>query len=461
MQLVLGTRVPVDGRDRGGRTALHRAADAGHPNVVRLLVAKGAEVNTEDKYGWTPLHVAARGRAEAVRPEVRSQQASYWSRVRFVPSEQHLRVVMVLLENGAETQARTKGGRTALDLAAECGHMEVVTLLLDRGAEVNKKSKWCHSPVHAAIGQGHVEVARLLLARGTDVDSKLLFGAAKLNAVEIIRLILAKGVGVGVKDRSTGREGWTALHYAALYGQAEVVKFLLVKKAEVDAMTNTGQTPLQIAAWTGRAGIADMLLSGGARVNAKGRMVRASPPNGYRLRREAPEIFVILVSAGGFKGEWTALHGACITGKLDVIKVLLGQGADVDVRGSGGLSALHCAAMSGSGEVIDLLLDEGAGVNEKDARGSTPLHYASRSGHKAAAEVLLKHGANVNCRAHPGITPLHWAVTRGHKDVAELLLANGADVNFRNHVGETPLDVAMSCGHKGIVDLLKHHGAKQ
>jgi ankyrin repeat protein len=115
---------------------------------------------------------------------------------------------------------------------------------------------------------------------------------------------------------------------------------------------------------------------------------------------------------------------------------------------------LHWAAENGLVEIARLLLDQGAEVNARDNFANTPLHLAVR--HPAMVELLLARGAQVGARNAFGNTALHLAV--GDRRVVELLLAAGADARARNLFDKTPLDNSLRGGtsayNREIVSLL-------
>ena len=115
--------VAVDSKDGYGRTPLWWAAENGHEMVVKLLVEKGADVNSkDDRDGWTPLWRAAENGHEAV--------------------------VELLVEKGADVNSKEdRDGRTPLWWAAENGHEEVVKLLLEKGADVDSKDEYSRTPL--------------------------------------------------------------------------------------------------------------------------------------------------------------------------------------------------------------------------------------------------------------------------------------------------------------------------
>lgn len=127
-----------------------------------------------------------------------------------------------------------------------------------------------------------------------------------------------------------------------------------------------------------------------------------------------------------------------------------------------GLEYFHEVAANGEIEQVKLLILEGADVNVRCADGRTPLFYAAERGHKEVVEVLLAHGADINAKkTWGGMTSLHLAVKEGQKDMVEYLIAKGANVKETDNYNRTPLDFAKREGHTEIVELLHKHGAKE
>lgn len=131
-----------------------------------------------------------------------------------------------LVERGVEADSTDPEGNSLLMLAARGGHRPVIEFLLERKASVTRRNKFGDSPLLIAAVSGSTEVAGLLLARGAQLQP----------------------------------EGWTPLHYATFAGQAAMVKYLLSKGANKDALAPNGFTALMLAARGGHLEAARVLL---------------------------------------------------------------------------------------------------------------------------------------------------------------------------------------------------------
>ena len=164
----------------------------------------------------------------------------------------------------------------------------------------------------------------------------------------------------------------------------------------------------------------------------------------------------------------TPLFIACQNGHVDLVRLLLDKGAEVDRAASGrwneGQTPLYVACWKGHVDAARLLLDKGAEVDRAikwaDKCVVTPLHIACEKGHVDVVRLLLDKGAAVDRvdRADKyGVTPLYIACDDGHVDVVRLLLDKGAAVDLARWDGATPLSIAKYQGHSSIVALLEDH----
>jgi ankyrin repeat protein len=155
-------------------------------------------------------------------------------------------------------------------------------------------------------------------------------------------------------------------------------------------------------------------------------------------------------------GETTALYMATIKQNVEIIRVLIDNGADTNLSESIlQISPLHIAAKKGNKDIANLLILNGADVNAKTNSGTTPLHFASRAGHTELVDLLVANGADVNSRDAEDYTPLHNATFNGYMELTKLLLANGADINATTYNGDTPLHCAQNGDHEEVAALIE------
>ena len=128
---------------------MHWAAWRGHEEVAELLIAKGADVNTKNKDGGTPLHNAT------------------W--------KGHKEIAKLLIDNGADVNAKRADEEawTPLHSAAWMGHKEIAELLITKGADVNTKNDDGETPLDVAIGRNQPETANLLRKHGGKTKKEL------------------------------------------------------------------------------------------------------------------------------------------------------------------------------------------------------------------------------------------------------------------------------------------------
>jgi ankyrin repeat protein len=171
----------------------------------------------------------------------------------------------------------------------------------------------------------------------------------------------------------------------------------------------------------------------------------------------------------------TPLHLAARNNQLEVARILIANGADVNAMShhsiqSVGMTPLHAALLSyHHKEMVELLISRGADVNAGDTSKATPLHYAVRNDLMLDAKLLLANGAEVNARDSHSASPLHWAVGSHHLDMVKLLVSSDADVNAIS--GCTPLRWAvaqervsereMLTDNTKMIEFLRSHGARE
>ena len=153
----------------------------------------------------------------------------------------------------------------------------------------------------------------------------------------------------------------------------------------------------------------------------------------------------------------TLLIEAADNGHVDMVKLLIENGADVNLKGEAWYGPLHAAAANGHIEVVKILLENGADVNI--FHQNKPLHNAAMNGHIEVAEILLDNGADINAKGTDEAAPLHTAVSNSQLVMVKWLLSKGANVNPIGAYGCTPLHSAARRKNVEIGKILLEHGA--
>jgi ankyrin repeat protein len=340
-------------KDETKKTALMIASWNGHTEVVKLLVENGADVNAKTKDGFTALI--------------------------FASMEVHAKIVKLLLEKGANVNDKDVDGNTGLIYASTEGDTEVVKLLVEKGARLNHAEKRGYTALTAASENGHTEVVKLLLDKGAHLDvvekdnNTALIIALKESHYDIVKLLVEKGADVNAKDNV----GFTPLMIASKGTHTDIVKLLVEKGANVNAKNNGGYTALM---YTWKIEIVKLLLDKGARINDADK-----------------------------HGRTFFFYVAGTRGSNDLIKLLLEKGVDVNAKANDDKTALINASYQGNAEIVKLLLENGANVNDKDVVGMTGLMYASAQSQAEVVKIIVEKGADVNAKDNEGKTALDHA----------------------------------------------------
>jgi len=187
------------------------------------------------------------------------------------------------------------------------------------------------------------------------------------------------------------------------------------------------------------------------------------------MRRRTRAIALVAVALLIALLGWRALSGRLLiaadeAGSVSRVNLLLALGADPNARAKEGhaVTPLQHAAWAGHVEVARVLLDHGADVNAVDECGKTALHWAAECGHTDVVKLLLDRGADVTVKDRDDLsTPMARAAEADHREVVILLLEHGADPNADNDgpIGP-PLEYAEWFGDKELAAVLRQHGAK-
>ncbi len=142
---------------------------------------------------------------------------------------------------------------------------------------------------------------------------------------------------------------------------------------------------------------------------------------------------------------------------LKTLELLLGRGADPDLKDGDHRTALIHAAIDGNSEIARTLIHGGWGLDVQDESGNAALHYAAQGYHQGVASLLLDAGARVDVEDAFGNTPLWRAVfnSNGRGELIKLLLAAGADRRHRNKRGKTVIELVETIANYNLAQFFE------
>lgn len=427
-------------RDGNGRTPLLAAASSGNIEICDMLIKAGAKVRTGSPDGTTPLMKAA--------------------------GTGSINLVRKLLAAGAAIDATSKSGNTALAEAAVNRHPDVVHLLFSTATEKKIRLSDAKTVLEYAVQKNNTKVAAQMILAGvrnplptspvTGNNLKNWKTYRKLlrktlgkstNALTDKKLRKAAGAGKtneilaalkeGADPAATNKNKENAVMLAVRNHQLSALKTLLSYGAPVEAIDlENGDSPLLIAAGIRDPRFAALLLQAGANPNKPGldgyTAMDLAFASGNRL------VIAVLARSGAQaatewnKNQWTPLEFVIVSGKTDMLDMLIRNAADIDKTDANGWSALHYAIMLGKPALVNKILKKGADINLRDKKEWTPLHFAVLAGRLDILKNLISNGAKVNRKNNANWPPLYLAIALRHPDMTRILLKAGSRTRYKS-----------------------------
>lgn len=417
------------------------------PELVRLLIDKGAMIDSQDDWILWDGKLHESGGNTALMLAIGFPKFTYTESAK------------ILIEKGAKIDIQNKLGYTALMLSVH--NTEVAKILIDKGAKIDITTKHGETALMLAAGK-YTEVVKLLLDKGANiairqstyqVSPNALDYAAKEGNIDAAKLILEKAKTLGIKEKVI----CSALHWAVISNKTEMAKYLLDEGANIEGADDLGgYTPLME---TSMLEMVQILVSRGANVNAKNKFSFTPLHKAVQnfnnpdiKEKDAEKIMALLLDKGANvdaqdgNGATPLMYAAT---KVTPVKLLLNRNPNINLQNKNGESALMYAVKGGlikasmlfpvvgsSVDVVKMLINKGADVNSKDKWGKTPLMHAAGgvnaigskySSYIEVAEILLQKGANLEDQDKDGHTALYWAQRFDRPKTADLLIAKGAN----------------------------------
>src|SRR5215471_15948326 len=468
---MLNQKADVNAPGSDGTPALHWVVRVDDLETARLLIQAGADAKMADRYGVTPISLAA--------------------------SNGNAAMIKLLLDAGADANSVDPTGETTLMTAAKIGDLEAVRTLLDGGAKVDTTDPtFKQTALMIAVRENHPEVVALLVKRGANVNAQTRTGETPGWILPNSVPGFGHGIGIvrgGLPERGSRYfipGGLTPLLYAARDGRHEAAKILVDAGADLEMVDPNGITPLLMAISDDQMSTARFLIDKGAKINVSDWYGRTplwtavevrnmdedngSFENGVD-REPVLELIQVLLDKGANPNprtkesipirrfmlrttgtlEWVDFTGqtpflrAAYAGDITVMRLLLKYGADPKIAAYAGTTALMAAG--GVNWVFDQTYDEG----QKNLLEAVKLCYEL--------------GLSVNDANSMGITAVMGAANRGSDEIIEYLVSKGARLDVKDNEGRTPMSWAEGvflATHPGVpkpsaIDLIKGYMAAQ
>lgn len=485
----------IEDRCTSGSTALHLAVQSCDELKIKILLESGASVIKKDKQGKTPLHIAFEKKESDILDMLLEAHATCnsnpvncdgLSHFHIACAKNEIKLVKLFVRSGVNINKCVNknsifwSGYTALHFAIEFQQTETVKFLLEKGSDVTIRNGIGFSALDLAIrllepSSYHLEdsedilnILKLILCRITrsasnqfdDRGFSLLNIHCILNDIESASKFIKThpdAINKRVNWPASDWCGYTPLHFAAHYGNTEIIEVLTKLGADITVTNKDGNTPAHLIFFT-RCFMPDINLL---------------------FVRENSELLYVQDNPVGDEG-YSHLHIACTIGNIDAVSYFLKQGADVNkpvvfskvLDECTGHTSLHLAVNSefATEELILLLLKQGGNVHLRTVELNTPLHCIKLykdEGIKIAT-ALLKYGADVNAKNIFNETPLFSACREWtNYSIIDLpkkirfLLNHGADINVENDQGQTILEYIESSLHSDLANkcvfmIMKH-----
>lgn len=286
-----------------GKTPLIIAVGNSYIDTAKILIENGANINAVDIEGWSALSYAVNNGDIEIAKLLLENKAKIKDELLIAIKspivESRINIMKLLIDNKANINYTDEDGFNPLNIAIESGDMELTKFLITNGANVNSLMQDGVSLIGYAIAQNNMDLLQILIENGANVNytggdswaKTPLMTASRLGLDNVVRILLTRNADINAVDIN----GNTALHTAALNSQLSVVKLLLEKNPNLDIQNKVGNTALHLAVISGNIDIVGELVLKGA--NTRIRNNDGKYPRDIARANNSAAIFEVLREA--------------------------------------------------------------------------------------------------------------------------------------------------------------------
>ncbi|RKY10524.1 MAG: hypothetical protein DRP56_00720, partial [Planctomycetota bacterium] len=420
VQVLINKGAKVSLKNNEGDTPLHIASTLGYKDIVQLLINKEAEVSVRNSSGNTPLHIASMHGYKDIAELLINKEANTNLKnndgdipLHIASMQGHKDIVESLINNKSEVNIRNNNGYTPLYLALINDHLDIIMSLQKPGTVVG-------IDVIDTLVNGDLQKFNSIIKEKPELlddcsinSQPLLHIVAKLNQVKAVEVLLGMGIdmnftndkGYTALDAITssqkevllflqehGGERFVSIHKAALLGDLKTVKQIINEnKDAINSEDVEGMTPLHWAALMGHKNVVKYLVVNGAVLKNGQQFAQQIKEHGYKDISELLYKCSRPCSLGEF-------DKAVLAEDIEMLKEILEEHPE-EIEGRSGVSAIHNAARSGNIQIAEFLIKHGVHVNSS-TRGLSdevsPLYLSIAYGHPKMADLLIQNGGTID-----------------------------------------------------------------
>jgi len=462
LKLILSKGADPNAKNKAQDTALHISVRQNYAQQGIVLLDANADIFQYNAVQENPLFLALTAKPAPLewffRPNViTATDANGDSVVHHAARKNLPEGISYLVKKGANIEALNNAGEIPLHTAAKYDATDAIRYLVSAGSSLNAANKNGDIPLQSAVLNGAFKATQMLLAAGSPVNNQNYSGetalhqASKNNSAMIIQLLTAQGAQTEIQDS----RGFTPLITAAANDRYDAASELIKAKAVIDTRDYLGSTPLYHAVSGEYAALIRLFLVNDADIHA----LNAQELSPFKLSLSknpqiTPEFYTDkLINKPDSSGD-CVLHILVKSGQgQEALAQAIKHGANLDARNSKGDTPLMLALKKGDLNAAVVLIQAGSSlfVSNADTRNPLSAIFEMDSG----ARMRLFSATGANSADFLGESMLHYAVRENNADVVSELLSLGADRNAHNRKGETPKDIAQAKGYQEILAILE------
>lgn len=369
--IIINNKSIINLTNKKGQTPLILAYRENKLELVKSLIIYGADVNCRDNYGYTPLHISALYK-KSIYLNYFNKNEELSNKIKY-----HNGIVELLISNGANVNSTNDNGDSPLHLASSHpGYIEVINILIKHGADINAINISGINPLYYAFLSGQNEIALVLIKSGAKLDlytdeygRNTLTWCCFYGNLDIVKYYINIGTNVNTKRLN----GMSLLHEAAIGGHLNVVKYLSTKGANVKAIDNLGRSPLDCTLENRAYDVTLFLFKMNSPINTNYGEDMGGSFLSHALMDGQLEIAKYCLKNGfnvnaklGYYSD-SLLHNAVYGGHLNIIKYLISKNVDYNYINNRGWTPLDYAILYNKTNIINYLTSIGAkkGVNKQ------------------------------------------------------------------------------------------------